>query len=225
MVRCDPNWYLYSNNGWISFQTIVTVLLVTIAVGIIVGVGLIIYDIFRRRGIRIFQRGVTVRMMPQMTTETSFEAQIIRRKQRYTRGKDVVSFRSRFTGRLTNGFFANQIFTPEVVDGTRVYRDYFEDTTPNISEDKRSVISYCPDTIPYWEAEGNLNSDVDTDWKEWRWEIPEYSPLGNYKIKMMVWNTFTGNVKEPYRTIEDTFEVIDPNDSHYRRFDSVNINE
>jgi hypothetical protein len=32
----------------LPFQTILTVLLVTIAVGIIVGVGLIIYDIFRR---------------------------------------------------------------------------------------------------------------------------------------------------------------------------------
>jgi hypothetical protein len=42
---------------------------------------------------------------------------------------------------------------------------------------------------------------------------------------MMVWNTFTGNVKEPYRTIEDTIEIIDPDDSHYRRFDSINIGD
>lgn len=60
-------------------------------------------------------------------------------------------------------------------------------TTP----DKRSVISPCPDTLEYWEAEGKLNGDVDTDWKEWSWEIPEYAPLGKYRVRMMVWNTFT----------------------------------
>ena len=130
------------------------------------------------------------------------ETQIIRKKRRYTIGKDVVWFRSRFRGHLTNGFFGNQIVAPEVVDGTKAYRSYFEDTSPYVSEDKRSVMSYCPDTIPHPEAaEGNLNCDMDTGWKEWNRENPEYSPLGKYEVRMMVWNTFTGNVKEPYGTI------------------------
>jgi hypothetical protein len=157
--------------------------------------------------------------------EPSFEAQIIRKKQRYIRGKDVVSFRSRFKGHLTKGFFANQIFTPKVVDGTTIHVNYFDATTPNLSIDKTNVISYCPDTIEYWEAEGKLDGYVDISWKEWNWEIPEFAPLGEYKVRMMVWNNFPDNKKEPFRTIEDTFEVIDPDNSHYHRFSRINLGE
>jgi hypothetical protein len=209
----------------LPFQTVLIILIVCLGIGLGIGLTLIVSDLVGRRRVKRLQHTMTKQETFQYLQEPSFEAQIIKRKQRYIRGKGIVSFRSRFKGKLTNGFFANQIFTPEVVNGTTVHVDYFDATTPNVAPDKRSAISPCTDTLEYWEAEGKLHGDVDTDWKEWSWEIPEYAPLGRYRVKMMVWNTFTGNVKEPYRTIEDTFEVIEPDDSHYRRFDSINIGD
>ena len=74
-----------------------------------------------------------------------------------------------------------------------------------------------------WSEKGKLDGKIRTDWKVWSWEIPEFAPLGVYKVRMMVWNTFEDGKKEPFKTIEDTFEVIDPDSSHYQRFTNVGI--
>jgi hypothetical protein len=66
-----------------------------------------------------------------------FVGQIVGKKQAYQRGEPI-QFRSRFSGSLTNGFFANIISAPRIPVGIDVTRcRTFSTTTPNISEDGR----------------------------------------------------------------------------------------
>jgi hypothetical protein len=161
--------------------------------------------------------------LPSWDIQSIFDAEIADKKLRYIRGKDSVHFRSKFDGRLTYGFFANQIFAPKRVMGNTVYVDSFDDHTPDVSENRRYVTSRCKETLEHWSDNGKLDGRIKTDWKEWSWDIPEFAPLREYKVKMMVWNTLEDGKKEPFITIEDTFEVIDPDSSHYDRWRSVSV--
>ena len=149
-------------------------------------------------------------------TTSHFDAEIISKKQAYERGKDTVQFRSIFKGRLTNGFFANLICAPE--------DDEFENTTDNVSEDRKYVKLWCRETLDYWsdKDKGKLTGDVNIDWKYWNWNIPEFAPLGDYKVEMGVYDSVTNN-KKPILTLTDTIRVIDKDDSHYRRHNRVSI--
>jgi hypothetical protein len=104
-----------------------------------------------------------------------------------------------------------------------VYVDSFDDHTPDVNENRRYVTSRCKETLEHWNDNGKLDGRIKTDWKEWSWDIPEFAPLREYKVKMMVWNTLKDGKKEPFITIEDTFEVIDPDSSHYDRWRSVSV--
>ena len=102
--------------------------------------------------------------------------------------------------------------------------DEFENTTDNVSEDRKYVKSWCRETLNYWsdKDKGKLTGDVNIDWKYWNWNIPEFAPLGDYKVEMGVYNSVTNN-KKPILTLTDTIRVIDKDDSHYRRHNRVSI--
>jgi hypothetical protein len=167
---------------------------------------------------------VTTQTSPEPTTirtesvdtEPVFESEIVSKKQAYERGKDNVYFRSKFRGYLTNGFFANLIFAPN--------NDEFENITENLSEDRHSVRSWCPETLDYWSDKGKVNGSVNTEWKYWNWKIPEFAPLGDCKVEMGVWNTLTDN-KQPFLRHTDYIRIIDKDSSHYRHFNRVNTGE
>jgi hypothetical protein len=183
----------------------------------VIGTTIIIYDKFfrPRKEARTNNHLDQNQSASQITLEPSFYAEIVDKKQVYVRGIDSIHFRSRFRGTLTNGFFANRINTPETIDGTTLHINYFHSSIPDISEDKRAVISRCQETLEVWTDRGKLDGNINTDWMCWEWSIPEYAPLGLFKVQMMVWNTFRDQKKEPYRIVEDSVSIIDPDDSHY----------
>jgi hypothetical protein len=135
--------------------------------------------------------------------EAQFEAEIVDKKQAYVRGKDNVLFASKFRGTLTGGCFANRIIIPEIPSEVRHMDNYlFPRNTTNLSHDRRSVLSECTETIHHWsdKTKGQLNGDIDTTWISWNWQIPEFAPLGDYKVEMNVWDTSSG-IKQALVTI------------------------
>jgi hypothetical protein len=161
----------------------------------------------------------------QFTTKPSvFNAEIVNKKQAYLRGVDSVSFRSRFIGNLTNGYFMTKISaqSPTGVHDVSAYLFYYH--TPDIGSNRRYIVLYHPKTANIWhetigkKVVGKLNGEVDTEWLYLDWKIPDDVRLGRYVIEMTVVNNPDG-----YMPIKDTFNVIDPDDSHYRRFNRINI--
>lgn len=212
----------YTVNDGIDLDPTVRIISGIIGLAIIVFLAIYFIIIPYIRSSGGLKTGIKLKL-PSFDNTPTYNAEITDKKLRYVRGTDSVHFRSRFVGKLTHGFFANHIFTPEHHDGTIIHVDYFDTYTPDISDDRRYVTSRCKETLEHWNDLGKLNGKVKPDWKEWSWEIPEFAPLGKYHVKMMVWNTFKDGKKEPFRTIEDTFEVIDPDNSHYRRSDRISI--
>jgi hypothetical protein len=82
-----------------------------------------------------------------------------------------------------------------------------------------TVTSWDTQTLDHWsdKSKGTLDGNVNIQWHLWSWDIPEFAPLGDYRVEMSIWNTFSEN-KQPFRTVTDTFKVIDPDDSHYESF-------
>ncbi|MDN5868943.1 MAG: hypothetical protein L0H55_16280 [Candidatus Nitrosocosmicus sp.] len=136
-----------------------------------------------------------------------FTAEIIDKKEKYRRGQDIIKFRSRYKGKIDNGYFANEIRIKDTSIDALGYR--FEDTTPNVNKDRTAITSFCPETIDntsnYY---GNLNGNINTDWKSWDWMIPQNTPLGKYIIKMMVLNV--GELDNPIEKLEDEIEITMP---------------
>lgn len=141
--------------------------------------------------------------------EPYFRAEIVGKKQAYRRGEHVI-FRSRFTGWLFHGFFANTIVVPEIIEeqGITLHR-LFSNTTTNISDDGRYAKSWPKETLSTWSDQGTLHGEINTNWISWEWEIPTDCELGKYKVKMSVWNIIE-NRKEPFITYQDDFDVIEP---------------
>ncbi|MGC1135175.1 MAG: hypothetical protein WA941_20270 [Nitrososphaeraceae archaeon] len=136
------------------------------------------------------------------------------KKHVYVRGVDSVSFRSRFKGNLTGGYFMNKI-SAQIPTGVHDISAYlFHPQTPNIESSRRYVVLYHPETAEIWneiigkKIIGKLNGDVDTGWLYLDWKIPEKVRVGTYVIKMMVMNKFT-DYSESYMPVEDTFSIID----------------
>jgi hypothetical protein len=153
--------------------------------------------------------------------EGKFEAEIVNKKSYYYRGLDVVRFRSKYEGKLRNGYFVNEIFVPEV-DPKYQSHYLFSFSTPDVSNDRRSAKSYCSETIDNTSRnEGNLNNYVESGWVSWEWRIPSDAPLNTYRVKMMVFNDGKEDV---LKTKEDTFEVLNPSSS-YDPYNRINMGD
>jgi hypothetical protein len=115
----------------------------------------------------------------------------------------------------------NEIFVP-LKDLQYQHLYDFTNSTPNICNNGMSAKSYCPSTISNSnDKSGNLNKRIKTDWINWNWDIPNDASLGDYRIKMMVFNEH--NEEKPIKTIESKFTVRDPNASNYDHFNRVSI--
>jgi hypothetical protein len=165
----------------------------------------------------------TTRNIPMPWEKAEFKAEIVNKKEYYIRGQDVVIFRSKYKGKLKNGYFVNEIFVPEVIaEPSQQYKYFFRPTTPNVGKDFKSVKSDCLETIDNSSnGMGNLNGNKYYDWKEWEWVIPSDVPLGTYTVKMMVFDGGKDNL--PLETREDKFEVLRPSSENTLNiWDNVN---
>ena len=140
-----------------------------------------------------------------------FSAEIVNKKKYYIRGIDTINFRSAYKGKLQNGYFANELsfqikFKVEPKD---IFKFVFKPNIPNVSADGLSVKSFCLETIDNTNDRiGNLNGNRHYKWKQWKWEIPNDAPLGEYKVKMMVFNG--GKDNPPLQVIEDEINISQP---------------
>jgi hypothetical protein len=155
-----------------------------------------------------------------------FEAEIIDKRPAYVRGRDSVLFRSRFTGRLTNGYFEYKI-SAKIPAGVHTYTAYrFRPGTPHVESSYRYVVLNHPKTMTAWSdgIRGKLIGDVDTGWLSMSWKIPDDVRLGAYVIEMSVVDNYHSYTPS-YQTIARTFNIIDPDSSHHNRFEGVSIGD
>jgi hypothetical protein len=146
------------------------------------------------------------RIFPRWFRKPDFKAEISKKKL-YVKGQDIVTFQSRFIGKLKKGYFVNEISVPEPQDV-----NLFVPETLHVSADRKKVMSYCTETInnPNQNIEnniGNINGYRDSGFLSWQWHIPDNVYLGKYTVKMMVFNEKS---KTPIDSKEDEFEIVNP---------------
>jgi hypothetical protein len=125
--------------------------------------------------------------------EPYFFAEIVDKKAEYKKGENLL-FKTRYRGKLTNGFFSNQIFPP---DGQR------------FSDGSNRVSYWAPDTLESGDPNvgGKLNGYVNHISK-WHCSIPLDAPLGQYRIYMRVCNHFPAAHRAVVAEAKDTFRVV-----------------
>ncbi|MHA2345643.1 MAG: hypothetical protein ACXACP_02890 [Candidatus Hodarchaeales archaeon] len=137
-------------------------------------------------------------LIPRDATESNLlepyhQAEILNKKRIFKRGAAII-FKTQYRGKLINGFFSNQIFTPKKTA---------------FSNGSRRTSSWAPDTLdsgdPY--VKGKLNG-YDYHESVWSWSIPLDAPLGLYRIYMRVHNHFTAKSRPTIAQIDDTFAVV-----------------
>jgi hypothetical protein len=138
------------------------------------------------------------RLIEQVAKESDLltayaKAIINKKKKQYKRGEAIL-FWTHYRGELTNGFFSNQVFSPE--------RKTFSDGTNRVS-------SWAPDTLESGDPNiaGKLNGYV-THVSQWSWNIPLDAPLGQYRIYMRVHNHFRADSRPVVYESEDSFLVV-----------------
>lgn len=130
-------------------------------------------------------------LIPNEATEDSllepyFKAEIRDKKKEYHRGEPVL-FRTLYRGDLVNGFFDNEIVSP---DGTTI------------------AWVWAPDTLKSGDPNvgGELNG-YGTYTSNWNWNIPRNAPVGKYRVFMRVYNHLGFGNRPIIRQAEDTFMV------------------
>ena len=123
--------------------------------------------------------------------EPYFEAEIVNKKTRYMRG-EAVFFMTHYRGKLTNGYFDNQITPSSGV------------TLPN---GRPSYWSWAPDTLPNPYGEGKLDGYVNHT-SRWDWQIPLDAPVGKYRIIMGVNNHFDIKTRPRVAHKEETIIIV-----------------
>lgn len=104
-------------------------------------------------------------------------------------------FKTHYRGKLTDGFFDNEIDPPQ---GT-----VFSDGKPR-------KWSPAPDTLEdmYPNTKGKLNGYINQPPSEWSWGIPDDAPLGKYQIYMRVHSHLGINNRPVMDEKEETITVI-----------------
>jgi hypothetical protein len=147
-------------------------------------------------------------------TQNDFDAEVIDKKV-FTPGEPI-KFRSKFDGKLTNGFFANLIYSPreelQKGVGDLGYKiTPFPDTWDNLIKDRTAVRSTDPKSLDVWGDPGKLDGRVIPEWHAWNWYIPTDAPPGEYAIKMGVWNRFPrDNEPHTFKTVETAVQIRRP---------------
>lgn len=171
-------------------------------IGVLIGKSDIIYKHFFGKNQEKFEKVIP---NPLKKSVPEFNAEIVGKKSIYIRGTNSIVFRSKYKGKLKNGYFVNEISVPNV-SPQHQYMYLFTPETQNVSEDLKSVKSYCSNTIDNSSNNiGKLNGYNDIDWTSWEWKIPNDSTLGKHSIKMMVFNG--GKGEQPLQTIEEEITI------------------
>jgi hypothetical protein len=109
------------------------------------------------------------KIFPRYFRKPIFKAEIVNPKT-YIRGRDSITFRSRYTGKIKNGYFMNEIFVP-LREPKYQHLYTFTNLTPNICNNGLSAKSYCVSTISNTaDKSGNLNNWIKTNWICWEWD-------------------------------------------------------
>jgi hypothetical protein len=131
----------------------------------------------------------------------TYKARIINQQTTFIVGSVNLTFQSEFTGELKNGYFVNEIIFPE-----NTGMNDFTKTMPDLINNRQGALSFCDETIKDKQNRiGILNGHIESSYT-WSWYIPNQNgmPLGNYRVRMMVFNEREG---QPLHTIESAFTV------------------
>jgi hypothetical protein len=203
--------------GLIIYAIIFSIILILLALGVVdiqIVVALLIGALIAKADIvwKYFFNHTseqTEKIISSPWKKPEFKAEIVNKQNYYRRGQDSIHFRSKYKGKIKNGYFLNEIEIEDKSIDNFGYR--FNLTTNNVNPEGTSVRSYCPETIGNINNPiGNLDGNIDTNWKYWNWDIPHDAPVTKYIIKMMVLNE--GNNEQPLQMIEDNIEIIMPTD-------------
>jgi len=185
--------------GLIELKTVAALLL-----GVLIAKADVIWKYFI-----IHNSGQTERIITSPWKKPEFSAEIVNKRNYYRRGQDFIQFRSQYKGKIKNGYFLNEIEIEDKSIDRFGYR--FNLTTPYVNPEGTSVQSYCPETITNTtNLIGNLNGNIDTNWKYWTWNIPRDAPVTKYIIRMMVFSA--GKIASPLQILQEKIEIIMPDD-------------
>jgi hypothetical protein len=153
-------------------------------------------------------------------SKPTFEAKIKNKKIKYDRKSEKVTFTVKYRGGLKQGFTVAEIIPPSK----------FDIDTPNLDSKSGSVSSFCNETVKDF-AESNTIYNIDKkigklhghnieiDELNWEWTIPEFAPLGNYKVIIGIYDRSHDRDSKlvSEHQSEESFYVVDSDSSHYRQ--------
>jgi hypothetical protein len=151
-----------------------------------------------------------------------FKGEIDSRQEKYDRGKEHVIFKAQYNGKIKNGYFAAEIIQSQ--------HSEFPNDTFHLDNTSGNVTSFCEPTInDNMENDWNIHNipselgkingqNIKTKWFYWTWKIPEYAPIGDYRVIIGVWSdSQDDNDKSiPIQFYQRSFYVMDHNNSHYQ---------
>lgn len=156
----------------------------------------------------------------QLKEEPEFNADVENKADTYDRKNGKVTFKAKYKGEINKGFIAVQIIPPE--------QKPFLSDTPHL-DDNGHVTSFCDKSINNigLKNEHNihnipdsikaLNGFINTEWLEWSWNIPKFSPLGEYKIIIGIWETNKNNNENVLKLSNNgTINISDTSDSNFQ---------
>lgn len=150
-----------------------------------------------------------------------FKGEIKNEQEKYDTSKiDQVIFRAQFNGKVEYGYFAAEIIPPS----------YFPSAIFHLDNTSGHVTSFCNATIKKdvetdWNIHnipsdlGKINGrNVQTDWFEWAWKIPEFAPKGDYRVIIGLWTDSQEDDDKsiPIQFSERSFYVMDSESSNYQ---------
>ena len=153
-----------------------------------------------------------------------FKGEIKDKQEKYDKSKDQVVFKSQFNGKIEHGYFAAEIIPPK--------HSSFPNDIFHLDNTSGNVTSFCDETIKEniekdWNIH-NIPSDlgkvhgrnVKTDWFEWTWKIPEFTPDGDYRVIIGLWSDSQEDNDDDDKSIpiqfsERSFHIMDSNSSYH----------
>ncbi len=149
-----------------------------------------------------------------------FEGEIKDKRDLYDRRMDEVTFRVTYKGRIKQGLLATVIVPPSD----------FPSETPHLDKESGNVTSFCVRTVKKIDKSKHINNiqkdiggldghSIEIRGLEWKWKIPEISPLGEYKAIIGIWGISTNNNDKIglIQAFDDSFTVVDSNPPHFQQ--------
>ncbi len=149
-----------------------------------------------------------------------FEGKLKDKRDLYDRRMDEVIFKVTYKGRIKQGLLATVIVPPSD----------FPFDTPHLDKESGNVTSFCDQTLKETDNSKHINNipkdtgtldghNMEISGLEWRWKIPEFAPLGEYKAIIGIWGISNNNSYkiELTQAFDDSFTVVDSNPPHFQQ--------